>query len=229
MAEESKPVDLKSSQDAAAEVVAEASNAQNDSGSDDEHNDAPSTTDSASTPAKKKKSSKKKKMKAAVGLGPKDAPSEKDLQKAVNNLSKDQLTDLLSMNPALAAEVGYKEGEDNKGAMEAMKKLSLQDIMTGLAAGGKNAKDMASYKFWATQPVPKFGETAKIEEGPFKMIDPEKVSKEPAPMLPGFEWVTMDLTKEDQLQELFDLLYGHYVEDQEAMFRFNYSTSFLRW
>ena len=229
MAEESKPVDLKSSQDAAAEVIAEASNAQDGSGSDDEHNDAPSTTDSASTPAKKKKSSKKKKMKAAVGLGSKDAPSEKDLQKAVSNLSKDQLTDLLSMNPALAAEVGYKEGEDNKAAMEAMKKLSLQDIMTGLAAGGKNAKDMASYKFWATQPVPKFGETAKIEEGPFKMIDPEKVSKEPAPMLPGFEWVTMDLTKEDQLQELFDLLYGHYVEDQEAMFRFNYSTSFLRW
>lgn len=229
MAEESKPVDLKSSQDAAAEVIAEVSNAQDGSGSDDEHNDAPSTTDSASTPAKKKKSSKKKKIKAAVGLGPRDAPSEKDLQKAVNNLSKDQLTDLLSMNPALAAEVGYKEGEDNKAAMEAMKKLSLQDIMTGLAAGGKNAKDMASYKFWATQPVPKFGETAKIEEGPFKMIDPEKVSKEPAPMLPGFEWVTMDLTKEDQLHELFDLLYGHYVEDQEAMFRFNYSTSFLRW
>lgn len=229
MAEESKPVDLNSSQDAAAEVVAEASNTHDDSGSEDEHNDAPSTTDGASAPAKKKKSSKKKKMKAAVGLGPKDAPSEKDLQKAVNNLSKDQLTDLLSMNPALAAEVGYKEGEDNKAAMDAMKKLSLQDIMTGLAAGGKNAKDMASYKFWATQPVPKFGETAKIEEGPFKMIDPEKVSKEPAPMLPGFEWVTMDLTKEDQLQELFDLLYGHYVEDQEAMFRFNYSTSFLRW
>lgn len=232
MAEESKPVDLKVNQDAAAEVIAgQGSNAHDDSGSEDEHNDAPSTSADTSTPAKKKKSSKKKKMKAAMGLGPKGPPTEAELQKKVNNLSKDQLTDLLSMNPALAAEVGYKEGEgqDNKAALEAMKKLSLQDIMTGLAAGGKNAKDMASYKFWATQPVPKFGENSKIEEGPFKMIDPEKVSKEPSPMLPGFEWVTMDLTKEEQLQELFELLYGHYVEDQEAMFRFNYSTSFLRW
>lgn len=25
------------------------------------------------------------------------------------------------------------------------------------AAGGKNKKDMASYKFWATQPVARFG------------------------------------------------------------------------
>lgn len=229
MAEESKPVDLKVNQEAANEVVAEASNAHEDSGSEDEHNNAPTEGQAAAGPAKKKKSSKKQKMKAAMGLGPKDAPTESELQKQVNNLSKDQLTDLLSMNPALAAEVGYEEGGDNKAAMDAMKKLSLQDIMTGLAAGGKNAKDMASYKFWATQPVPKFGETSKIEEGPFKMIDPEKVSKEPSPMLPGFEWVTMDLTKEEQLQELFDLLYGHYVEDQEAMFRFNYSTSFLRW
>ena len=151
MAEESKPVDLKVNQDAAAEVVT----GHDDSVSDDEHTDAPSTSADASTPAKKKKSSKKKKMKAAMGLGPKEAPTEAEIQKKVNNLSKDQLTDLLSMNPALAAEVGFKEGEDqdNKAALEAMKKLSLQDIMTGLAAGGKNAKDMASYKFWATQPV----------------------------------------------------------------------------
>jgi glycylpeptide N-tetradecanoyltransferase len=45
----------------------------------------------------------------------------------------------------------------------------------------------------------------------------------------GFEWVTMDMTQEEQLQEVFELLYGHYVEDEEAMFRFNYSTSFFRW
>jgi len=45
----------------------------------------------------------------------------------------------------------------------------------------------------------------------------------------GFEWVTMDLTREEELKEVFELLYGHYVEDEEAMFRFNYSASFLRW
>jgi glycylpeptide N-tetradecanoyltransferase len=32
-----------------------------------------------------------------------------------------------------------------------------------------------------------------------------------------------------QMNEVYDLLCGHYVEDQEAMFRFNYSLSFLNW
>jgi glycylpeptide N-tetradecanoyltransferase len=31
------------------------------------------------------------------------------------------------------------------------------------------------------------------------------------------------------LKEVYDLLNGHYVEDDAAMFRFNYSVSFLRW
>ena len=101
--------------------------------------------------------------------------------------------------------------------------------MTGLAAGGKNVKDMGSYKFWQTQPVPKFGETSEIIEGPFKIVDPEQVPKEPGPLVAGFEWVTMDLTNDEELKEAFDLLYGHYVEDNESMFRFNYSMPFLRW
>ena len=32
-----------------------------------------------------------------------------------------------------------------------------------------------------------------------------------------------------QLEEVYELLTGHYVEDDEAMFRFNYSVSFLNW
>lgn len=107
--------------------------------------------------------------------------------------------------------------------------LQLEDIMTGLAASGKNVKDMGSYKFWQTQPVPKFGEKSEIVEGPFKIVDPEQVPKEPGPLVEGFEWVTMDMTNDEELKEVFDLLYGHYVEDNEAMFRFNYSMAFLKW
>lgn len=77
------------------------------------------------------------------------------------------------------------------------------------------------------------------------MIDPEQVPKEPQQLLEGFEWVTMDLTDDKevcyagkrginpltshQLEEVWELLNGHYVEDDEAMFRFNYSVSFLNW
>lgn len=102
--------------------------------------------------------------------------------------------------------------------------------MTGLAANGKNAKDMASYKFWQTQPVPKFGDNEEIiEEGPFKVMTVDQVPKEPAPMADGFEWVTMDLTSDEEIKEVYELLNGHYVEDNEAMFRFNYSKEFFKW
>lgn len=33
----------------------------------------------------------------------------------------------------------------------------ITDRAVWQAIGGKNKKDMASYKFWQTQPVPKFG------------------------------------------------------------------------
>jgi glycylpeptide N-tetradecanoyltransferase len=39
----------------------------------------------------------------------------------------------------------------------------------------------------------------------------------------------MNLEDEKELEEVYELLNGHYVEDQEAMFRFRYSPSFLDW
>ncbi|KAM3069160.1 glycylpeptide N-tetradecanoyltransferase [Clarireedia jacksonii] len=188
---------------------------------------------SGSTATGKKKKSKRKKIKTALGgaSGSSEDTTKEDLTKAVAGLSKSQVQQLLALNPSLAQQIGAVDGDlSGKQAAEAVRKLNLEDIMTGLASSGKNVKEMGAYKFWQTQPVPKFGESSKvIEEGPFKIVDPEKVPKEPGPLVDGFEWVTMDMTNDDILQEVFDLLYGHYVEDDEAMFRFNYSKSFLRW
>jgi glycylpeptide N-tetradecanoyltransferase len=234
---ESKIDDPKLKQEAAAEAIAEASKdsataPKVESEDDEEQNDAPESSNSAATgAASKKKKSKRKRVKAALTGKSSEEPSKDDISKAVNGLSKSQIAELLQMNPALARELGLADGNATDAKMAAaVKKLDLEDIMTGLAASGKNVKDMASYKFWQTQPVPKFDEKSdSIEEGPFKIIDPAQVPKEPGPLVDGFEWVTMDLTKEEELKEVFELLYGHYVEDDEAMFRFNYSTSFLRW
>lgn len=40
------------------------------------------------------------------------------------------------------------------------------------------------------------------EEGPIKIIKPEEVSKEPAPLPEGFEWVVMELTDEKEVLAL---------------------------
>jgi len=106
----------------------------------------------------------------------------------------------------------------------------------------KEGKAPEEYKFWNTQPVPKFKEPnllqttsgANGESLPEGAILPDKVCKasvkpEPEKLVDGFEWCLVDLEDKDELQELYELLYNHYVEDTDGSFRFNYSTSFLAW
>ncbi|TVY16767.1 Glycylpeptide N-tetradecanoyltransferase [Lachnellula arida] len=226
MADESKHEDPATSQEAAKEVIEEGKSALVESENEDEEDTAKDAT-----PAAKKKKSKRKKIKAALGVGSgssEASSSTQDGSKLVGKLDNDQAEQLLKMNPGLAAQIG--DG-GMAGSIEALKKMSLQDIMTGLASSGKNVKDMGAYKFWSTQPVPRLDDKTKIEvEGPIKEVIPEMVRKEAYPLsMDGFEWVTMDLTSDAELKEVYDLLYGHYVEDDEAMFRFNYSKSFLKW
>lgn len=141
---------------------------------------------------------------------------------------EEMMAKLLEINPSLRNELA---GLDKRQVTDQLRTLDPAEMLTGLSIGGKNQKDMASYKFWQTQPVPKFDEdkSQQVQEGPIKHIDPTQVPTEPAAMLDGFGWVTMDLEQEQQLEEVYELLTGHYVEDNEAMFRFNYSVSFLKW
>jgi glycylpeptide N-tetradecanoyltransferase len=243
MADESKIDDPKGKQKAAEEAIEEAkadTSAKVESENEEEHEEEhEKDTGAADTPASgaaaKKKKSKKKRIKAALtgkSSEGNSGGSRDEVQKAVSGLSTDQINEILKMNPALAEQLGVgKDGDLSESkATESLKRLKLEDIMTGLASSGKNVKDMANYKFWQTQPVPKFGESStEVEEGPIKVYGVEAVPKEAPALLEGFEWVTMDLREDKQLEELFQLLYGHYVEDDEAMFRFNYSVSFLKW
>lgn len=44
-----------------------------------------------------------------------------------------------------------------------------------------------------------------------------------------YEWASIDLDDDVQLQEVYHLLTKHYVEDNDASFRFDYSADFIRW
>lgn len=121
-------------------------------------------------------------------------------------------------------------GQTDKAMTAAIESLILSNKKA--TSSKKAAKEMSEYKFWKTQPVPKLDDepVGDIEEGPFnKVMDLAQVAKVPSPLIDGFEWVTMDLLKDQEIDEVFELLSGHYVEDDEAMFRFNYSREFLKW
>lgn len=194
-------------------------------------NAEPASTPGASAATKKKKKkSKRKKVKDALtggGTSQSDDPTEK-IKALLNKLPENELQELVKLNPELLKD----HGSDPAKAAEAFKGLSINDVLTGLALNGKNAKDMGNYKFWKTQPVPSFDEPMNNkpkEEGPLETKTVDDVPKEPQKLIDGFEWVTMDLTDDGEMKEVYQLLNGHYVEDDEAMFRFNYGTAILRW
>lgn len=56
-----------------------------------------------------------------------------------------------------------------------------------------------------------------------------RVRPGPYPLPEAFEWCTVDMADEAQSAEVYKLLTENYVEDDDAMFRFDYSTPFLRW
>ncbi|MCJ1483199.1 glycylpeptide N-tetradecanoyltransferase [Schaereria dolodes] len=230
MSEASKEVDHQVSAEALAEVLELDSKAtvQDGGSSEDEGADITNTDTVAMSSSAKKKKSKKAKLKKAFGVGKKENELEgsNGASNPASKLTAGMVDELLEMNPSLKGEVA---GMNKEKAVEILKKLDVADLLTGMSVSGKNQKDMASYKFWQTQPVPRFDEDPKFEEGPIKIIDPENVPREPRALHDGFDWVTMDLTDRKETEEVYELLRGHYVEDNDATFRFRYSESFFNW
>jgi glycylpeptide N-tetradecanoyltransferase len=229
--EASKLSDPDATAEAASEAIAESSKQNAAAESADESDEETATVDGGEGATEKKKKSRKRKIKDALtGKGKAPEITSTD-SPAGGHLSKDQMNQLLESNPALKQELLAKS-KSPKDLEEMIRKLNINEMLTGLAPEGKNTKDMGSHAFWKTQPVPSFDEMAnkeKIEDGPIKHIDIDKVDRNPSPMYPGFEWVTMDLEDEKQLDEVYELLTNHYVEDKDATFRFKYSHSFLNW
>ncbi|EDO34346.1 predicted protein [Nematostella vectensis] len=86
-----------------------------------------------------------------------------------------------------------------------------------------------TYQFWDTQPVPKIDDEVK-ESGPIEdNKSVEEIRPEPYSLPQGFVWNTMDIGDPAVLKELYTLLNENYVEDDDNMFRFDYSSEFLQW
>ncbi|KNZ53268.1 glycylpeptide N-tetradecanoyltransferase, partial [Puccinia sorghi] len=94
-----------------------------------------------------------------------------------------------------------------------------------LSGVSTNKKSSAS-----SYPTLKFPEDSNFEEGE---IEPskseEQIRKNPLTLPDGYEWCTLDLGDETQLRELYELLTFNYVEDDDAMFRFDYTAPFIEW
>eukprot|EP00331_Platyophrya_macrostoma_P001006 CAMPEP_0176406110 /NCGR_PEP_ID=MMETSP0127-20121128/696_1 /TAXON_ID=938130 /ORGANISM="Platyophrya macrostoma, Strain WH" /LENGTH=399 /DNA_ID=CAMNT_0017785213 /DNA_START=66 /DNA_END=1262 /DNA_ORIENTATION=+ len=94
---------------------------------------------------------------------------------------------------------------------------------------GSDASASPEHQFWSTQPVVK-GSEMTTPEGPLENRTVADVRQDPFPIASVLEWWVPDIMgTEDDLTQVYELLRDNYVEDDESMFRFNYSREFLKW
>ena len=133
-----------------------------------------------------------------------------------------------------------KKGKGKKKAAptltsEAQRREELQQLVARMRRSrvqDDTGDKRKPHKFWDTQPVPKLDEA--IEDAQINdVIEPNKdhaaIRQEPYAMPEGFAWSDLDVTDENVLKEIYTLLNENYVEDDDAMFRFDYSMRFLTW
>lgn len=86
------------------------------------------------------------------------------------------------------------------------------------------------HKFWNTQPVVDYNSKVEAEEiGPIDVKTVEQVRKEPYALPANFCWAECDVMDPAMVDEVYHLLAENYVEDDDNMFRFDYSRNFLQW
>ena len=102
----------------------------------------------------------------------------------------------------------------------------------GRSFAGMSLDDVKDHAFWETQPVGQL-KPELDRSGPEGPIDDpmtvEEVKQDGYHLPAAFEWCTCDVTDKKVNDEVFDLLDNNYVEDDDAMFRFQYSREFLKW
>lgn len=161
--------------------------------------------------------------------------------------SKPEETEVTSQEPITEEDKKVDEEEKKEPASAAKReetKKMVMDYLEKMQAmqnpkdpkNKKIMKELQKYKplyekheFWDTQPVPKGIAGGVDKEGEIEKGKLDEVRQEPYTLPSGFTWSDINLQNEDELNEVYELLRDHYVEDSDHMFRFDYQKDFLKW
>ena len=117
-----------------------------------------------------------------------------------------------------------------RSVLDALVRARLEENANGRKPGGLGR--LPQHEFWETQPVGQFGDEERREElteGPIETKSASEVERTGGALPPGYEWCSCDMTDAKTQEEVYELLTNNYVEDDDAMFRFQYSQEFLKW
>ncbi|KAJ3409726.1 hypothetical protein HDV05_004283 [Chytridiales sp. JEL 0842] len=200
--------------------------------SDSEDDNTPSNnsmnTANTSSSASKKKKKKKSKPAASAVTGGSNAETSTTAASTSGSSASTAKAASVSNDGSAKVAVAKDPGDAIKNLAEKLNGLGMLNTVTQPAVY-KRPKDMESYKFWKTQPVPKTDELIE-SEGVIEEDKPRsEVRQEPYELNEKFEWSMVDIEDDAQIKEVYELLSQNYVEDDDATLRFDYSAQFLKW
>ncbi|CAD7947654.1 unnamed protein product [Amoebophrya sp. A25] len=135
-------------------------------------------------------------------------------------------------NSAAPTTDGAAGGEKSSNAVMSLLGDMLKQQKTRVCAESRLAPADKPHAFWDTQPVPKMTEAhldTDQDAGPMEIKTLDDVRKEPYPLPDAFEWFVLDIKNDEEREAVYALLSENYVEDDDNMFRFEYSKEFLDW
>jgi len=168
-----------------------------------------------------------------------DGPNKEEGDEAAAKKKKKKKSKGGKASSAAAGPSAEKDGEEREGNDEdkedGAEGLSSQEQLLSILRRSRICEESRRHVerphlFWDTQPVPSMGSENLTDTGPIdETRTPEDVRDEPYPLPEQFEWSTCDIDNEVEAKEIYTLLSENYVEDDDSMFRFDYSVPFLRW
>lgn len=174
-------------------------------------------------PTKSEKKKRNKQKKKLNGAGAVQSQSMVDGASQILPIESESISSFAAEGTS-----GDAELQNVKGLVE---QLKLNPRFMPILRAAKTPEEalQKSYKFWSTQPVPKLDEKIKANESIEPNKDVSEIRAEPYALPDGFKWDTLNLNEPLVLTELYTLLNENYVEDDDAMFRFDYQPEFLKW
>jgi len=128
---------------------------------------------------------------------------------------------------------GKKKQKKQKKIQQQQPNLQAYDMAALQRVVGSVGKDTdKKHTFWDTQPMPHENDANKDRPMHCPIVPnkaKEELRQEPYNMPKGFSWCEVDILNEKERDEVYDLLTCNYVEDDDCLFRFDYSPAFLTW
>lgn len=146
---------------------------------------------------------------------PEDAAKKEETKEGVDDEQKDE----------------EKKDDEKKDESNLNQEQLLQMLRRSRTCEDSRRNLDRAHHFWDTQPVPAIGSEFSQNSAPIQETagGVDAVKKEGYPLPDAFEWCTCDVMDDKEAQEIYTLLNENYVEDDDSMFRFDYSVDFLRW